>query len=94
MPSAYISLTLMTRTRHFERHSRTLWGVATATVAVSAVICAATPTARADTAQMVHTSGLGPAGPRYHIRSHPGSADLTPGGQEIARPTSTRATSR
>ncbi|MCX4533369.1 hypothetical protein ACWD4L_03460 [Streptomyces sp. NPDC002596] len=68
--------------------------MATATVAVSAVICAAAPTARADTAQMVHPSGLGPAGPWYRLQSHPGSADLTPGGQGIARPTSTRATSR
>ncbi|MFE7704282.1 hypothetical protein ACFU6I_00435 [Streptomyces sp. NPDC057486] len=68
--------------------------MATATVAVSAVICAATPTARADTAQMVHPSGLGPADPWYRLQSAPGSADPTSGGQEIARPASTWATSR
>jgi hypothetical protein len=71
----------MTRTRHFERHSRTLLRVATATVAVSAIICAATPTARADdTAQAVHPSGLSPAGPLFRLQDSPGNGDPTGGG--------------
>ncbi|MFG2562683.1 hypothetical protein [Streptomyces sp. NPDC048496] len=69
--------------------------MATATVAVSAVICAATPTARADdTAQAVHPSGLGPAGPGPRLPGNSGNGDPAPGVQEIARPTSIRATPR
>ncbi|MEU0830853.1 hypothetical protein [Streptomyces sp. NPDC005969] len=69
--------------------------MATATVAVSAVICAATPTARSDdTAQAVHPSGLGPAGPGFRLPGGPGNGAPAPGVREIARPTSIGATPR
>ncbi|MFV5993020.1 hypothetical protein ACNPQM_11365 [Streptomyces sp. NPDC056231] len=85
--------------------------MATATVAVSAVICAATPTARSDdTAQAVHPSGLGPAGPGFRLPAGPGfrlpagpgfrlpggpgNGAPAPGVHEIARPTSIGATPR
>lgn len=75
----------MTRTRYLARHSRALLRTATATAAVSALVCAATPTALAvDTVQVVNPSGLGPAGPWFRLQDQGDNGNRTPGIQEIA----------
>ncbi|MDF6044195.1 hypothetical protein LRD69_19040 [Streptomyces sp. JH14] len=77
----------MTRTRYLARHSRALLRTATATAAVSALVCAAAPTALAvDTVQVVNPSGLGPGKPwlRLQGQGQDGNEGRTPGIQEIA----------
>ena len=77
----------MTRTRYLARHSRALLRTATATAAVSALVCAAAPTALAvDTVQVVTPSGPGPGKPwlRLQDQGPDGNEGRTPGIQEIA----------
>ncbi|MET7860474.1 hypothetical protein ABZS81_25330 [Streptomyces sp. NPDC005318] len=77
----------MTRTRYLARHSRALLRTATATAAVSALVCAATPTALAvDTVRVVNPSGLGGNGPWFRLQDQGQDPDpeRPPGIQEIA----------